>query len=145
MGSGGDRPGDRLRVKGFDGGFIRIGRDDAAHSVGGDNGKEFGLEGRFLGTRGGGGRDYGVGDVGGEEGMSKGLGAEEGEVVVDGKGKGFGVKMVNGTHLHAAGGYAEGRILDTLEFLNGGGGRVGEPDWGSIGKEGTDEGFESDK
>ena len=48
------------------------------------------------------------------EGTGKGLGAEEGEVVVDGKGKGFGVKMVNGTHLHAAGGYTEGRILDTL-------------------------------
>ena len=136
-GSGGDRPGDRPRVKGLDGGFVGVWGDDAAHGVGGDIGEELGLEGTFLGAMGG--------DVGGEEGTSKGLGAEEGEVVVDGKGKGFGVKMVNGTHLHAAGGYAEGRILNTLEFLNGGGGRVGEPDWGSVGKKGTDEGLESDE
>ena len=70
------------------------------------------------------------------------MGAEEGEVVVDGKGKGFGVKMVNGTHLHAAGGNTEGRILYALEFLNGGGGSVGEPDWGGVSEEGTDEGLE---
>ena len=54
-------------------------------------------------------------------------------MVVDGKGKGFGVKMVNGTHLHAAGGYAEGRILDALKFQNGGRGSVGEPNSGSVG------------
>ena len=120
-------------MKGFDGGFVGVWGDDAAHGVGGDIGEELGLEGRFLGTGGGEGRDYGVGDVGGQEGTSMGLVAEEGEVVVDGKGKGLGVKMVNGTHLHAAGGYAEGRILDALKFQNGGRGSVGEPNSGSVG------------
>ena len=113
-GSGGDRPGDRPRVKGLDGGFVGVWGDDAAHGVGGDIGEELGLEGGFLGTGGGEGCDYGVGDMGGQEGTGKELGAEEGEVVVDGKGKGFGVKMVNGTHLHATGGNAEGRILNAL-------------------------------
>ena len=29
-------------------------------------------------------------------------------------------EKANGTHLHTAGGYAEGSDLDTLEFFNGG-------------------------
>ena len=52
------------------------------------------------------------------EGTGKELGAEEGEVVMDGENLGFIVKMVNGTHLHAACGNAEGRVLNSLEFLN---------------------------
>ena len=81
----------------------------------------------------------------GLEGAGKELGAEEGEVVVDREGEGFGVKMVNGTHLHAAGGYAEGRILDALEFQNGGRGSVGEPNWGSVGEQGANEGLVGDE
>ena len=50
----------------------------------------------------------------GLQGTGEELGAEEGQMVVDREGMGFGVKMVNGTHLHAAGGKTEGRILDTL-------------------------------
>ena len=81
----------------------------------------------------------------GLKGTGKKLGGEEGEMVAHRKDLGLCVKMVDGAHLHAASSDAEGGILDTLEFLNGGGGRVGEPDWGSISKEGTDEGFESDE
>ena len=58
-GSGGDRPGDRPRVKGLDGGFVGVWGDDAAHGVGGDIGEELGLEGGFLGT--GAGRDVTMG------------------------------------------------------------------------------------
>ena len=36
-------------------------------------------------------------------------------MVTDGKDLGFCVKMVNGTHLHRAGGYAEGGVLDPYE------------------------------
>ena len=56
----------------------------------------------------------------------------------------FCVKMPNGGHLHATGGYSEGGILNCLEFLDVGGFTVGEPDRGSIGEKGSDEGFESD-
>ena len=63
------------------------------------------------------------------------------EVVMDGQDLGFCVKMVNGTHLHTAAGYAEGGVLDTLQFLDGGGGGVGEPNGGGVGEEGGDEGF----
>ena len=40
-------------------------------------------------------------------------------MVTDGKDLGVCVKMVNGTHLHTAGGCAEGGVLDALEFLDG--------------------------
>ena len=77
----------------------------------------------------------------GLQGTGEELGAEEGQMVVDREGMGFGVKMVNGTHLHAAGGKTEGRILDSLEFLDGGRGSIGEPDWGSVGEKGPDKGL----
>ena len=54
-------------------------------------------------------------------GTGEELRTEEGNVVKDGKDLGFCVKTVNETHLHIAGGYAEGGVLDTLQFLNGGG------------------------
>ena len=57
-GSGGDRLGDRPRVKGFDSGFVGVWRDDAAHGVGCDIGEDLGLEGRFLGSGGGESGDY---------------------------------------------------------------------------------------
>ena len=46
-GAGGDRPGDSLCVQGFEGRFVFIRGDDAAHGVWGDNKKVHGLEG-FL-------------------------------------------------------------------------------------------------
>ena len=42
-------------------------------------------------------------------------------------------------------GYAESRILDGLQLLDCRGGDVGEPDWGSVGEEGLNKGFESHK
>ena len=49
--------------------------------------------------------------------------------------------MFNDIHLHTAGGYAEGSVLDPLEFLDGGGGGAGEPDGVGVGEEGGNEGF----
>ena len=46
-------------------------------------------------------------------------------MVIDGKDMGLCVKMVNETHLHTAGGYAEGSVFDALEFLDAGGGGFG--------------------
>ena len=63
------------------------------------------------------------------------LRAEDGLVVMDEKYLGFYVKMVNGTYLHTAGGYAEGGVLDSLQFLDGGGGGVREPERGGVGEE----------
>ena len=51
--------------------------------------------------------------MGGLKGMGEELRAEEGMVIMDEKDLGFCVKMANGTHLHTAGGYAEGGVLDT--------------------------------
>ena len=68
-------------------------------------------------ARAGRGGDEGMGDMGGLEGTGEELGAEESEVVLDGENLGFSVKMVNGTHLHAACGNSEGGVLDALEFL----------------------------
>jgi len=65
-------------------------------------------------------------------------------VVVDGDDVGLCVKMVNVGHLHAACCSAEGGVLKGLEFVDGGGGGIGEPDGSCIGIEGSDEGFEGD-
>ena len=62
-------------------------------------------------------------------------------MVKDWKDLSFCVKMFNGIHLHTAGGYAEGSVLDSLEFLDGGGGGAGGPDGVSVGEEGGNEGF----
>ena len=51
--------------------------------------------------------------MGGLEGSGEELSGEEGEVVADGKGFGFCVKMINGRHLHTSGGAAEG-VVSTL-------------------------------
>ena len=40
--------------------------------------------------------------------------------------------VIDGGHLNAAGGYAEGRVLDSLEFLNQGWSGVSEPNWSCI-------------
>ena len=57
----------------------------------------------------------------GLKGTGEELRTEKGKVVMDGKDLRFCVKMVDGTHLHTAGGYAECGVLDTLSFLDGGG------------------------
>ena len=59
-----------------------------------------------------------MGRVSGLAGAGEELGGEEGEVVVDGKGFGFCVKMLDGRHLHTPGGDAEGVILEGLEFCD---------------------------
>ena len=59
-------------------------------------------------------------------------------MVVDWKDRSLCVKMSNVSHLHAAGGYAKGGILDCLELLNVGGFAVREPDRGSIREKGSD-------
>ena len=48
------------------------------------------------------------------------------------KGLCFGVKMFNGRHLHAAGGDAEGVVLEDLELGDMGGGGVGKPNGSCI-------------
>ena len=90
---------------------------------------------------GGGGYDV-VRRMGGLEGSGEVLGTEKREVIVDGKKFCFCVKMGDRGHLHAAGRYAESFILKDLKFVDGSGRSVGEPDWGSVCYEGTDEGFE---
>ena len=82
--------------------------------------------------------------MGGLEGAGEELGGEEGEVVVDGKGFGFCVKMINGRHLHTSGGDAEGVVLEGLEFCYVGWGGVGEPDGGGVEEEGSDYGLVSE-
>ena len=62
---------------------------------------------------------------------------------MNGKNKGFCVKMVRAGHLHAARSGAEGTILDNLEFRNGGRRGIGKPDGGSVGEKGLNEGLES--
>ena len=82
-----------------------------------------------------------MGRVSGLEGAGEELGGEEGEVVVDGKGFGFCVEMLNGSHLHTPGGDAEGVVLEGLELCDVGRGSVGEPDGGCIEEKGTDNGL----
>ena len=50
------------------------------------------------------------------KGTGEELRTEEGKVVMDGMDLGFCMKMVDGTHLHTAGGYGEEDVLDTLQF-----------------------------
>ena len=95
----------------------------------------------FHVARGGRGSNYVVGRVKGLEGTGKKLGGEEGEMVAHREDLGLCVKMVDGAHLHAASSDAEGGILEGLEFLNGRGRGVREPDRGGVKKEGADQGF----
>ena len=69
------------------------------------------------------------------------LGAEELEVVGDRKDFGFGVEVVSGGVLEGASTEPEGTVLDSLEFGNIGLGGIRKPNRGSIGENGTDEGF----
>jgi len=70
--------------------------------------------------------------VGRDEGAGEELGTEEGEVVFDGEDLGFCVKMVGICHLHTAGGYSEGGVLEGLKLLDIGGGGVWVPYGGSV-------------
>ena len=65
-------------------------------------------------------------------------------MIVDGDGLGLCVKMVDVGHLHAACGCSEGSILEGLDFVDGGGGGVGEPNGSCICIEGPNEGLEGD-
>ena len=71
------------------------------------------------------------------KGAGKELGGEEGEVVTHWKYLGLCVKMVDGAHLYAASCNAEGGVLEGLEFLDGCGRGVLEPDGGGVKKERT--------
>ena len=82
--------------------------------------------------------------MGGLEGAGEELGGEEGEVVVDGKGFGFCVKMLDGRHLHTSGGDTEGVVLEGLEFVYVRRRGVGEPDGGGVEVEGVDYGLVGD-
>ena len=44
------------------------------------------------------------------------------------------VQVINKQHFNAAGGYAEGRVLDSLKFMNMGQSVVGEPNGSCIHK-----------
>ena len=46
------------------------------------------------------------------------LGANLGKVILDRKHFSFLLQVIDRSHLNAAGGYAEGRVLESLEFLN---------------------------
>ena len=62
-------------------------------------------------------------------------------MVVYWEGFGYGVKIVDGSHLHTTGGYSEGVVLDNLELGDVRGRGVGVPDWGGVEEEGSDYGF----
>ena len=51
---------------------------------------------------------------------------------VHGEDLGLIVKMVDFSHLHASRGYSEGVILEGLEPIDGGGGRIREPGRGGV-------------
>ena len=51
---------------------------------------------------------------------------------------GFCVKMVDGTHPHAASGNTEGVVLNSLESLNRRSGGIGKPDGTGIGEKEAD-------
>ena len=63
---------------------------------------------------------------------------------LDRKDIGLCVKMSNSGHPHAAGRYAEGSVLEGLEFLDGGGGSIREPDGAGVCEEGSNEGLVGD-
>ena len=65
----------------------------------GDRWEEEGLEDLFHRSWAGGGRDDRVGGMGGAEGTEEVLGADEGEVVLDGEDLGVRLKMALGGHL----------------------------------------------
>ena len=53
---------------------------------------------------------------------------------IHGEDLGLSVKMVDSGHLHASRGYSEGMVLEGLEPIDGGGGRIREPGWGGVGE-----------
>ena len=66
------------------------------------------------------------------------FGANYGEVILDRKHFSFLVQVIDRGYLNAAGGYAEGWVLDSLEFLNNGQWGVGEPNGSCIHEKGSD-------
>ena len=66
-------------------------------------------------------------------------------MIDDGKHYGFLVQMIGGSHLHAPDGYTEGRVLDSLEFLNHRSGSVRKPYGSTILEMGLDKGFVGNK
>ena len=68
------------------------------------------------------------------EGAGKVLGTEELEVVIHQKDDGFGAEMAGGGFVVGAQAVPQGRILDSLDFLDIGRGNVWEPDrsWLSV-------------
>ena len=79
--------------------------------------------------------------MGGSKGAKEELGAEEVEVVLDGKELGLRMKMAGGGHLQRPSSDAEGGILDPLELEDSRGGGIGVPDGSGVGDDGSDEGF----
>ena len=94
-------------------------------------------------TGAGGGCDYGMGWVRGDEGSGKELGGEEGEVVVHWEDNGFCVKMVHAGHLHEARADMEGSVLEGLKFADAIGAGIREPDGRGVREEAPNEGFVS--
>ena len=78
------------------------------------------------------------------EGTKEELGAEEGEVVLDGENLGLRVKMALGGHLQRPSADPEGRVLYPLELEDSRVRGVGEPGWGSVCEQWADEGFVGD-
>ena len=75
----------------------------------------------------------------GSEGAGKVLGTEELEVVIHRKDFGFRVEMDGGGFVVGAQADPEGRILNSLDFLDIGRGSIWEPDRSCIGGDRTDE------
>ena len=84
------------------------------------------------------GSDYTMGRVG------EILGANKGEVILDRKYFSFPVQVIDISHLNADGGYMEGRVLDSLEFLNKGSLGDIEPNRSCIYEKGPDKGHVGD-
>ena len=97
-----------------------------------------GLEGGFHLASAGRGSDGGERGVGGSKGAKEELGAEEGEVVVDGEDLGLRVQVIPRGHPQRPSGYPKGGVLNPLELEHSRGWGVGKPDGSGVGEKGTD-------
>jgi len=66
-------------------------------------------------------------------------------VILDGKHFSFLEQVINRDHLNASGGYADGRILESIEFLDKGWRGVGEPNGNCMHEKGPAKGHICDK
>ena len=73
------------------------------------------------------------------------LGTNYGKVILDRKPFSFLEQVIDRGHLNRAGGYAEGRDLDSIEFLNKGWRGIGEPNGSCIHEKGPDKRLIGDK